>query len=194
MATITTALASPEIWEDIQHALSGGGDGRSCQCVWPVLTQKDWKDTTLNDRTALFQHEIATGRSPGLVAYIDGAVAGWVRIGPRPAQRRLARTRNIVATTQEPFDDDSVWAVTCFVVRKEHRGKGVNAALLAAAIEFARSSGARVVEGYPIDTTASSPNVNDLFHGALSTFLAAGFTEGARANPARPLVSLDLEA
>src|SRR5690606_38077936 len=123
MSTITTALASSEIWDDIQRALSGGGDGRSCQCVWPVLSNKEWAATSLESRTAMFQREVATGPPPGLVAYVDGEAAGWVRIGQRLAQRRLARTRNIVSTTREPLDDEGVWAVSCFVVRKEHRGK-----------------------------------------------------------------------
>ncbi|MGM7700058.1 GNAT family N-acetyltransferase [Microbacterium sp. A84] len=192
MPTITTALASAEIWEDIQHALSGGGDGRSCQCVWPVLTNKEWDATTLDERTALFQNEIADGPPPGLVAYVDGEAAGWIRIGPRPTQRRLARTRNIVTTTREPLDDDSAWAVTCFVVRKEHRGQGLNAVLLEAGLNFARASGAHVVEGYPIDTATTEVRVNDLYHGALSTFLAAGFTEIPSTKPGRPLVSLSL--
>lgn len=194
MSKITATLASPDVWDDIQHALSGGGDGRSCQCVWPVLTNKEWEATDLDERTALFQREIASGPPPGLVAYIDGEPAGWMRIGPRPAQHRLARTRNIVTTTREPLDDDDVWAVTCFVVRKEHRGQGLNAALLKAGIEFARASGARVIEGYPIDTSVTDPRVNDLFHGALSTFLNAGFAEVASAKPGRPLVSLNLAA
>ncbi|KDA07125.1 acetyltransferase [Microbacterium sp. CH12i] len=194
MSTITTTLASPDVWEDIQHALSGGGDGRSCQCVWPVLTNKEWDSTTIDDRTTLFQREIASGPPPGLVAYVDGEAAGWIRIGPRPAQRRLSRTRNIIATTQESYDDDSVWAVTCFVVRKEYRKRGVNAALLKAGIDFARSLDARVIEGYPVDTTILKPSSNNLFHGALSTFLAAGFTAGPSAKPGRPLVSLDVAA
>lgn len=192
MPKITTALASPETWEDIQHALSGGSDGRSCQCVWPVLTNKEWEGTTLDQRMELFQNEIDDGPPPGLVAYVGDEAAGWVRIGPRPAQRRLARTRNIVTTTREPLDDESAWAVTCFVVRKEHRGRGINAALLKAGIEYARASGARVVEGYPIDTSNTDVRVNDLFHGALSTFLAAGFTEITSVKPSRPLVSLRL--
>lgn len=194
MPTITTRIASPERWEDIQHALSGGGDGRSCQCIWPVLPNKDWQSTTLDERIALFQDEIANGRPPGLIAYVDDEAAGWIRIGPRPAQRRLARTRNIITTTREPLDDESVWAVTCFVVRKEHRGQGLNAALLDAGIRFARDSGARVIEGYPIDTSQTDVRVNDLFHGALSTFLAAGFTVVPGDKPARPLVSLTLDS
>lgn len=192
MPRITTALASSDIWDDIQHTLSGGGDGRSCQCVWPVLTNKEWEATDLDERITLFQNEIAFGRPPGLVGYIDGEAAGWMRIGPRPAQHRLARTRNIVTTTREPLDDDTVWAVTCFVVRKEHRGQGLNAALLDKGIDFAKASGARVVEGYPIDTSVIDPHVNDLFHGALSTFLAAGFVKVPSTKPDRPLVSLSL--
>jgi len=192
MPTITTALASPEVWEDIQYALSGGGDGRSCQCVWPVLTNKEWESTDLDQRTSLFQHEILTAQPPGIVAYVDGEAAGWIRVGPRLSQRRLARTRNIVATTREPLDDDSVWSVSCFVVRKEHRGQGLNAALLDAAIDYARTAGARVIEGYPIDTAQTKVRTNDLFHGALSTFLAAGFTKIEGPKPERPLVTLDV--
>jgi GNAT superfamily N-acetyltransferase len=190
MPTITTALASPEVWDDIQHALSGGGDGRSCQCVWPVLMNKEWQTTDLDQRTALFQQEVASDRPPGIVAYVDGEAAGWVRVGPRPVQRRLGRTRNIVASTREPLDDESVWAVSCFVVRKEHRGQGLNSVLLAAAVDFARDQDARVIEGYPIDTTQTDVHVNDLFHGALSTFLAAGFTTTPSPKHDRPLATL----
>lgn len=192
MPTITTALASPAVWDDIQHALSGGGDGRSCQCVWPVLTNKEWETTDLDQRITLFQQEVASTQPPGIVAYVDGDAAGWIRVGPRLAQRRLGRTRNIVATTREPLDDDSVWAVSCFVVRKEHRGQGLNAALLDAAIAYARESGARIIEGYPIDTAKTKVRVNDLFHGTLSTFLAAGFTTIRGPKPERPLVSLEI--
>src|SRR5690606_33039540 len=193
MPKITTALASPEVWNDIQHALSGGGDGRSCQCVWPVLTNKEWQTTDLDQRTTLFQQEVASDHPPGIVVYVDGEAAGWVRIGPRVAQRRLGRTRNIVATTRESLDDDSVCAVSCFVVRREHRGQGLNAALLDAAVSFARESGDRVIEGYPIDTAETNVRVNDLFHGALSTFLTAGFTKIPGPKPDRPLVSLELK-
>lgn len=194
MPEITTALASPEVWDDIQHALSGGGDGRSCQCVWPVLTNKEWQTTDLDQRTTLFQQEVASDRPPGIVAYVDGEPAGWVRIGPRIAQRRLARTRNIIATTRESLDDESVWAVSCFVVRREHRAQGLNAVLLDAGIGFARDCGARVIEGYPIDTAETNVRVNDLFHGALSTFLTAGFTTLPGPKPERPLVTLELHA
>lgn len=190
MVTITTRAATPAEWDDVQRALTGGGDGASCQCVWPVLRNKDWNTATKDERVGILRDEIDAGPPPGVVAYVDGEAAGWIRIGPRPSQARLAYTRAIVAATQEPIEDGDVWAVTCFSVRREHRGQGLNKALLDAAVAHARDHGARIVEGYPIDTAARKVSSNELFHGALSTFLAAGFEVAGELRSGRPLVSL----
>ena len=192
MPAITTEPATAERWDDVQHALSGGGDGRSCQCAWFTLTNAEFDRTTLDERRDLLQGEVEASPPPGLVAYVDGEAAGWVRVGPRTVQRRIARTRAIVTSTPEPLDDESVWAITCFVVRKEHRGLGLNAALLRSAIELARDSGARLLEAYPVDTSIGKIRPNDLYHGALSTYLAAGFSQTANPKPGRPLVALEL--
>ncbi|KKX96902.1 MULTISPECIES: GNAT family N-acetyltransferase [Microbacterium] len=193
MATITTELATTARWDDVQHALTGGGDGASCQCIWPVLSNKDWSATTTPQRTEMFRTEIDEGPPPGIVAYVDGEAAGWIRIGPRTRQARVARTRIIAAASTEPFDDESVWAVTCFVVRRERRGGGLNLELLRAAVEYARESGARLIEGYPVDTRGEKQRSNDLFHGTLGTFLAAGFMERVELKPGRTLVALSFD-
>ncbi|GAT73602.1 GCN5-related N-acetyltransferase [Microbacterium sp. HM58-2] len=192
MVTITTEVATIARWDDVQHALTGGGDGASCQCIWPVLSNKDWNATTTPQRKEMLREEIQAGPPPGIIAYVDGEAAGWIRIGPRTRQARVPRTRIIAASSTEPFDDESVWAVTCFVVRREHRGTGLNTELLRAAVEYARESGARLIEGYPVDTRGEQKRSNDLFHGTLGTFLAAGFEEKTEMKPGRALVTLDL--
>ena len=192
MVTITTEVATSARWDDVQHALTGGGDGASCQCIWPMLSNKEWNETTTPQRTEMLRDEIQAGPPPGLIAYIDGEAAGWIRIGPRTLQQRVPRTRMIAAASTEPLDDESVWAVTCFVVRREHRGSGITLELLRAAVDLARRSGARLVEGYPVDTRGEKKRTNDLFHGTLATFLAAGFEERAEMKPGRTLVALDL--
>ena len=73
-------------------------------------------------------------------------------------------------------------------------GKGLNAALLTAAVGYARDAGARLIEGYPVDTAAVKVSSNDLFHGALSTFVNAGFSVVGELRSGRPLVALDLAA
>lgn len=192
MVTITTEPAITSRWDDVQHALTGGGDGASCQCIWPVLSNKDWNETTTPQRKEMLREEIDSGPPPGIIAYVDGEAAGWIRIGPRTRQARIPRTRIIAAASTEPFDDETVWAVTCFVVRREHRGRGLNLELLRAAVDLARESGARLIEGYPVVTGGEKQHANDLFHGTLGTFLEAGFTEKTELKPGRALVTLEL--
>lgn len=194
MVTITTEVATTARWDDVQHALTGGGDGADCQCIWPMLSNKDWDETTTSQRTEMLRTEIAEGPPPGLIAYVDGEAAGWIRIGPRTRQARILRTRMIATASEEPLDDDSVWAVTCFVVRREHRGSGLNLELLRAAVDYAGAAGARIIEGYPVDTGGEKKRTNDLFHGTLATFLAAGFTEQAEMKPGRALVSRQVDS
>jgi GNAT superfamily N-acetyltransferase len=192
MSTITTALVTPDLWGDIQHALTGGGDGATCQCVWPLMRGKDWKRTTRTQREEVFHQEIDRGPAPGLLAFVDGEAAGWIRIGPRPELQRIRFTRAIAAATQEDFEDESVWAVTCFVVRREHRRAGLNTVLLHAAIDHARASGARVVEAYPVDTARGTRHPNELFHGTASTFERAGFIVVGELTQGRVLVTRHL--
>lgn len=194
MATITTEVATTARWDDVQHALTGGGDGASCQCLWPVLSNKDWNATSAPQRAELFRAEIEEGPPPGIIAYVDGEAAGWIRIGSRIRHARIPRTRIIAAASTEPFDDDSVWAVTCFVVRREHRGTGLTLELLHAAVEYARESDARIIEGYPVDTKGEKQRPNDLFHGTLGTLLSAGLALKTEMKPGRALVVLDLAA
>jgi len=193
MATITIEPATADRFDDAEHTLTGGGDGASCQCQWWTITNAEWQQTSHGQREEMLRDEMAVAPPPALIAYVDGEPAGWIRVGPRTRQARLARTRDIAAHTEHSWEDESVWAVTCFVVRREHRGKGLNARLLDAAIDFARAQGARVIEGYPLDpASGSKKSSNDLFRGTVSTFADAGFREVARPKPDRAIVALEL--
>ena len=195
MANITIEPATADRFDDAQHALTGGGDGRSCQCQWWTITNAEFQRTPIEQRREMLRDEMQAAPPPALIAYVDGEAAGWVRVGPRTRQIRLGRTRNFTAHSEEPWDDDSVWAVSCFVVRKEFRRQGLNARLLDAAVDFARAGGARVIEAYPMDPDAGKKiPVNDLYHGVLSTFEQAGFREIARPKPFLAIVALDLAA
>lgn len=189
MAEIVIVPASTDRFGDAEHALTGGGDGGSCWCQWWMLRAKDFEATPTDEKRELLRRDLEAEPASALLAYIDGVPGGWVKVSPRPAQPRLALTRNF-QQSPEPFDDPSVWAVTCFVVRREFRRQGVSERLLDAAVAHARSHGARVIEGYPVDTDVSKASSNDLYHGALSTFVGAGFAEVARPARSRPIVSL----
>jgi ribosomal protein S18 acetylase RimI-like enzyme len=191
MATITVAPATQDRFDDAEHALTGGGDGASCQCQWWLLTGRQFDELSRTEKEERLRIELAESPAPALIAYVDGVAAGWVRVGPRTKQPRLSRTRSFAASPHS-WDDPDVWAVTCFVVRREFRGQGLTVKLLEAAVAHARANGARVLEAYPTDTAARKTPTNNLYIGILSVFLAAGFREVARPKPHRTIVELDL--
>lgn len=189
MTDITVEPADAARVDDVQRTLTQGGDGGGCQCQWFMLRNADFDRSTREERAGMLRDQLADPVAPGLVAYVDGEAAGWVRIGPRPSQARIAHTKRITEGTAEPIDDESVWAVTCFSVPKQFRGLGLMGVLLDAAVAHAAAHGARVVEAYPLDPTAAKTPVNDLYLGTLSTFLDHGFTEVARSGANRTVVA-----
>jgi GNAT superfamily N-acetyltransferase len=184
--------ASEVPWADVEHALMHGGNGSACWCQWAVnehyrSLDRDHKHDALHQelRTATFP--------PALVAFLGHEAVGWCRVGPRPYQSRLAGMRVVRHGSEEPLDDHTVWAVTCFVVRREHRGKGVAKSLLYRAIDVAREHGGRVIEGYPVDLIERPETPpNELFIGTLGLFESAGFLVGSRPMPGRVVVRLGL--
>ena len=67
------------------------------------------------------------------------------------------------------------------------------AALLDAAIPFARDHAPPCWRATPSTSPSAGQGAGaNLYHGPLSTFLAAGFTVVARPTPARPVVRLTL--
>ena len=90
----------------------------------------------------------------GLVAYVDDEAAGWVAVEPRTAYPKLRTSRIPWSGREEDKDDDGIWAVTCLVVRKGYRGRGLTYPLAWVTIDFARERGARALEAYPDDHPA----------------------------------------
>ena len=93
MTTITIEPATAARFDDVQHAFSGGGDGASCQCQWWLISGTQFDAARREGREEMLRTELAAGPPPALIAYVDGEAGGWVRVGPRPAQPRLQRTR-----------------------------------------------------------------------------------------------------
>ena len=114
----------------------------------------------------------------GLVAYLDGEPAGWVAVEPRIAYPKLRTARVPWTGRNEDKDDEGVWAVTCFVVRKGYRGRGLTYPLALATIGFARDRGARALEAYPMVPEPGKEIIWGETHvGTRQVFDEAGFEE-----------------
>jgi GNAT superfamily N-acetyltransferase len=122
------------------------------------------------------------GIVPGLIGYRDGVPIAWVSLGPREGYPKLRRS-----PIMKPVDDQPVWSIVCFFVDRDARGQGLSERMLRAAVDYARSSGARLVEAYPVDDEGRS-HPDSMFFGAKSMYDRAGFREVARRKATRPVV------
>jgi GNAT superfamily N-acetyltransferase len=183
---ITIKPASEVAWTDLERVFDTPGDPRTCWCQYFKVTGAAWDEARPADLAPMLREQVRSDSpTPGLVAYVDDEPAGWVAVEPRDRYPRLRRSRVVRGGSVEQWDDASVWSIVCFVVRREFRRQGVSGGLLDAAVEHARSAGARVVEAYPIDVAefTTSPG-GSLYHGTVSMFEAAGFDD-ATAGPAK---------
>ena len=62
--------------------------------------------------------------------------------------------------------------------------------LLAAAVDYAASQGAKIVEGYPIEPKKDEVPVFYAYTGFISTFRKAGFEEALRRSESRPIMRI----
>jgi len=172
MEIVPASRASWEALADL-FARRGGGDARFCWCLWWRIRAKDFAASTPAANREALRRLVEDGPPPGLVALDGGRAIGWVGLGPRPDFERIERSR-VIPRTPGP----TPWAIVCFVVAADARGRGVATALLDAAVEHARASGATAVEGYPVDVAAASGDrVRDTsaYVGTRSMFQRAGF-------------------
>jgi len=149
---------------------------------WKLTRAQYEKHKGAGNRRKL-REEVASGSSPGLLAYDGRTPVGWCRIGPRDEFSTLDRSRVL-----KRVDDQPVWSVPCFFVARDYRGRGVSTALLRAASEHARKKGAKLLEGYPVEPKKRHMPELFAFTGLASMFFRQGFKEVARRSETRPIV------
>ena len=188
---VVTRSVDASTWDALSTVFGTKGDPAGCWCQYFKLSGGEWRGTDVATCESALREQARRDPGPGLIGYAGDEPVGWIGVEPRTAYPRLRTTRVVARGSTESPDDPTVWAVTCFVVRVGFRRRGIGSALLRAAIEHASTSGARVVEGYPIDTAERKPSAADLYHGALTSFLAAGFEIVSRPQPGRAVVRLE---
>jgi GNAT superfamily N-acetyltransferase len=184
--------------DDVQALFAEGDAATRYQCQWFRWTPAEHRQTPRAQRMERFNEQAHFGEprastTAGLVAYFGDEPVGWCAVAPRSTYIRLRNSRMVWARRQEDPDDDSVWTVSCFVVRRDYRRKGVSYALARASVDFARDRGAKAVEGYPLITgPGKDVGWGELFVGSTGVFAAAGFVEITRPTIRRAVMRLDL--
>ncbi|HEV8698800.1 MAG TPA: GNAT family N-acetyltransferase [Candidatus Limnocylindrales bacterium] len=193
MTTLDVQPLTPDRIADLATLFDQGGDPRWCWCAYFRVRGASFSGSGVMRHRGVLENAAretaAEGRAPGLVAYADGEVVGWVSVGPREDYERLAYSKILA-----PIDDKPVWSIVCFVVGRRSRGQGIANALLDAAIDYARDRGATMLEGYPVELAEGQRiGSGEVYKGTLSMFERAGFKVVERrqwnaTTPIRPIV------
>lgn len=197
VAELSVIPANEASWADIEAVFGARGEAFRCQCQWFKVRNPGWRSMTVDERAERLREQTGCGHpgartTSGLVAYLDGEPAGWCAVEPRTAYPRLLSARIPWVERDEDRSDDGVWAVTCFVTRTGFRRRGVSRALARGAVDFARTRGARAVEGYPMVVEPGREFTwGELYVGTYSVFADAGFAEVSRPTRRRAVMRID---
>jgi GNAT superfamily N-acetyltransferase len=174
---------TPDRWTDFEAVMGPRGGCGGCWCMLWRLRKRDYDTMSGDDNRQAIRAITEAGPPPGLLAYDGERTVGWVSVAPRAEFPRLETSRVL-----KPVDDQPVWSISCFLVAKSHRRRGVAVALLEQACAFARNQGARIVEGYPIAPSKKPYPDTYAWTGFERVFLRAGFEEVARRSETRPIM------
>lgn len=171
-------------WADFERLFGPNGACGGCWCTWWRISRSDYSRLSYDEKKNITRTLVHNGKVPGLIAYVDGIPAGWVAIAPRSEFPTLDRSRVLARV-----DDAPVWSINCFFIERHYRRQGLMKGLIRAAVDYARSQGAEIVEAYPLDP-AGKTDSGSLYYGVAEIFRQAGFVEVARRSPHHPVMRM----
>lgn len=141
-----------------------------CWCTWFHTLHAEKRQSTEDGRT-LKERLVNEGRAHAALVF-DGEVAvAWCQYGT-PAELPNIHHRKEYEAGLGRLPD---YRITCLVVDKRHRHKGLTAIAIRGALDLIAQAGGGVVEAYPQDTPGKKVSDSFLYNGTRSTFERIGF-------------------
>jgi GNAT superfamily N-acetyltransferase len=172
-------------WPDLEKLFNQIPAATMCWCMyWRKSRSNLFGNATGNH--ADFKTIVEPNEIPGILAYAGKDPVGWCAIAPRAALPGLDRS-----PTLKRVDGQEVWSITCFVIDKAYRRKGLTTMLTKEAVHYAAQNGARIIEAYPlINPDGKYRMVAESFMGFASTFGRLGFQQVSDLSRARNIMRL----
>jgi GNAT superfamily N-acetyltransferase len=188
MTNLTFHPAAASRWSDLEDLFGERGACGGCWCMFWRLPRKKFEAGKGAGNKRALKRIVTSGPEPGIIGYLNSEPIAWCAVAPREDYIALERSRIL-----KPVDDQPVWSVSCLFIKKPYRRQGISAQTLRAAVAFAASHGAAIVEGYPVEPSTNTIPDPFLWHGIASAFLAAGFKEVARRSTSRPIMRCEVD-
>jgi ribosomal protein S18 acetylase RimI-like enzyme len=185
LAKYTTKELSKATWPDFVKLFSQKSGWNHCWCVHfhrPRGLPRDKWLPTREERGVRNRREqkalVDKGRSHGILVYSEGQPVGWCQYGQQEELTRIdngANYRGLAPENQKA----RLWRITCFVVDRKYRRRGVAGAALQAALASIKKQGGGLVEGFPVSNWEGGSFGNMSTHGTVSMFAKQGFKKVA---------------
>ncbi len=189
-----TKELSARTWPDFEKLFTRGNGWDFCWCMHfqRAHGMPQENSQTRSERSIINRHDkkhlVEQGRAHGILVYADGNVVGWCQYGARQELPRIDNSPNYRA---HAVAEEKMWRITCFVVDKRYRRRGIAMAALKAALHSIEKKGGGMVEAYPLapfeeirkceqrERGHASSFGNVSTHGTVSMFKKHGFQEVA---------------
>ncbi|MBN2028897.1 GNAT family N-acetyltransferase [bacterium] len=159
-----------DTWDDFECLFGPKGAYAGCWCMWWRLSRKEFEKGQGEANRQAMKSIVQSGKIPGLITYDKDEPCGWCSVAPREHFSTLERSRVL-----KRIDNQEVWSIVCFFIKKNHRGKNLSLQLIQGALDYVKSQGGKIVEAYPtILKTRKAPPVST-FMGIPSVLERAGF-------------------
>jgi GNAT superfamily N-acetyltransferase len=170
-------------WKDFETLFGENGACGGCWCMSWLLSKKDFDTNKGAGNKKKMKKLVDSNTEPGILAYFNNEPIGWCAVAPREKYIRLEKSRVL-----QKVDDNPVWSVPCFFIKKEFRRKKLSTEILKAVIEYCKSKKVKIIEGYPSEPYAKNIPAVFAWTGFPSSFLKAGFKEVIRRSKTRPIM------
>jgi GNAT superfamily N-acetyltransferase len=187
LSTVKFQPLTPKNWPDLDMLFGTHGTYGGCWCMWWRLTSSEFQKQLGRGNKRAMKKIVDSGEVPGILAYVDGQPSGWCSFGPREKFGRLERSPILRRVDQKP-----VWSIVCYYVDKTYRGQGLMEKLTQSAIDYTRSQGVKIVEGYPLELTGKVRQ-ETAYTGIAPLFRQMGFVEVLRRSENRPIMRYFIE-
>ncbi len=129
-------------------SVMGAGSGESARCFCTAFHVEDWDAP--GKGLACRERLIGNNVSDGFLLYVDGRAAGWCQCGPWDSFGTLSGRPPAVR---------GAWAITCVVLARDVRGRGLAHALFGGVLDELRRRGVSHVYAFAhrLGPTYSSP-------------------------------------
>jgi GNAT superfamily N-acetyltransferase len=161
----------PDTWQDFEDLFGANGAVGGCWCLLWRSGHKEFETNKGEGNRLAMRRLVDEGKTPGVLLYEDDLAAGWCSVAPREDFTYFETTR-----TLKPIDDEPVWCVSCFFMRRDYRRRGLSGKLIRGVIDYVRERGGHIIEAYP-SVPMKRDMIPDAFAwtGLATIFERAGF-------------------